>query len=354
MSNSYIVPRYLSKGVVLFQPGLHCTEESFADMWDKFRNIIDDEKISLCDTIVTSSNITTITVRNALVKESNKEGISFIRTLFLDGHGHVNDQVEELHTIITLLKGWFGNVPIILVGHSKGGLVNMKYSLKYRGEISKLISIGTPYENETIQQLHAIIRSWKPILKTTLNSRFSQADIQDFENLLHEVYDDEDLGNTSFFNQLKNDWNSLSASEKPEIVCIACSQVGFSSNPELGSDLVVSVPTQKALNYNDITKRIQVTKNYEYFRQEWYDSIYQSTLPGKIESLVDISNAIISASKTHDLLYLLLGFFLTMVPYTWDNKDYDLIHTQELRNPTVCNHVIEEIVLTMFPINNYS
>ena len=41
MGSSYFVPQFLSKGLVLFQPGLFCDEDTFSDMWDMLDNLVD-------------------------------------------------------------------------------------------------------------------------------------------------------------------------------------------------------------------------------------------------------------------------------------------------------------------------
>ena len=154
MANYYeSKPQFLSKGVVLCQPGLFCTEETYDPMWTTMRLIADSTTISINDEVLTADNIKSVSIRNALSRQSGIGKISFFKTLFRSQIGRIDSQAEELNTIINGVKNVFGeNIPIFLVGYSKGGLVNMRYVTLYPGVVKNVTSIGTPYLNSFIQK----------------------------------------------------------------------------------------------------------------------------------------------------------------------------------------------------------
>lgn len=337
-------PQFLSKGVVLCQPGLFCKEETYDPMWKTLRNLEDVTTISVCDEILTQSNINTNTIINALNRQKGIAKISFFKTLFSNPIGRVADQVSELHSIILKVKEIFGSdTPIFLVGYSKGGLVNMRYVSIHKGYVKNVTSIGTPYENSFLQTVLTISDD----VFSNVNI-VGQEGVSSLMNLIGDLLDkyfsDEDLGSDDFFNTLKNGWNSLPNYQKPYITCIGCSQIGFSSNSLYGSDMIVDVQVQRASNYQNIDSRILIDDNYEHFdHHNWYDFLYSLTPASTAEIIENVSWGIGEAISRGDALYALFAFALALIPYTWDMGKYDLIHTQELGNKNVCKAVLAAI-----------
>lgn len=83
-------------------------------------------------------------------KASYLNKVVFIRTNFPDNYyGPIVSQANELNTIIGKIKQALGTYhteyKFALVGHSKGGLVNMRFWLKYPNILNSLVSVNTPY-----------------------------------------------------------------------------------------------------------------------------------------------------------------------------------------------------------------
>lgn len=342
MANYYeSKPQFLSKGVVLCQPGLFCTEETYDPMWTTMRSIADSTTISINDEVLTADNIDSISIRNALNRQSGIGKISFFKTLFRSQIGRIDSQAEELNSIINGVKSVFGEkIPIFLVGYSKGGLVNMRYVTLHPGVVKNVTSIGTPYLNSFIQRALSMADDVLGApLYTIVGTKFTDMNVG-IRGILDKYLSDEDLGSDEFFSKLKTEWNNMPASRKPYYTCIACSQVGFTSNPETGCDMIVSVEAQKATGLNDINERILISDNYEYLvRDKWYDYLYINSPAMNIEKS---ENIVWGAAQffSGDFLGCLFALVLSAIPYTWDLNKYDLIHTRELGNKNVCKAVL--------------
>ncbi|WP_027334962.1 hypothetical protein [Mycoplasmopsis felifaucium] len=339
-----VTPQFLSKGVVLCVPGLFCTAETYDPMWKNLKLLENITTISICDEVLQVLNIHSGYIINVLNRQREIPKISFFKVLFSNWIGRVDDQVEELHTIILKIQQVLGaDTPIFLVGYSKGGLVNMRYVSLHKGIVKNITSIGTPYENNFLQTIltisddifkNAAIMSYGGV--SSLMSKIS--------DLLDNYVADEDLGSNEFFVKLKNGWNSLPSYQKPYITCIGCSQIGLSSNSLYGSDLIVDVQVQRASNYSNINSRKLIDDNYEHFdHNKWYDILYQLSPVSLIEITENIRWGIEKFIKKWDIIDLLFGFLLALIPYTWNLDKYDLIHTKQLGNKNVCKEVLAAI-----------
>ncbi len=335
--------KFLCKGVVLCQPGLFCEEGTFDPMWNKLRTIADSTTIALNDKVLMASNITTYSVKNILKNQAKIQKVCFFKTLFSNPIGRIDEQAEELNTIIQGIKDEFGeDIPLYLIGYSKGGLVNMRYVTIHPGVVKNVISIGTPYLNSFIQKVLSISDDifGAPLYFTPNNNTAINQLIKFIRDYLDAYVSDEDLGSDSFFEKLHKEWNDLPANKKPYYTCIACSQVGFTSNPEDGCDMVVSVEAQKAKGLKDINDRITISDNYEYIiRENWLDYLYMVSPLMKNEAINNIENAL-ALLLQNDTVGALYSLVLSVVPYTWDISKYDLLHTRELGNENVCKAVL--------------
>lgn len=335
-------PQFLSKGVVLCQPGLWCSAETYTPMWNTLNKIASKTTIDLSNKVLMSTNINNSDVVAELNSKKGNGKITFFKTLFTNGIGRVDDQADELYKIVVKIKSIFGeDTPIFLVGYSKGGLVNMRFVTKYPGIVKNITSIGTPYHNSFIQKCLSILDD---IVKNA-----SIMSVEGVKQLLESLYEkldecvsDEDLGSDAFFSKLKSGWNRLT--KKPYITCIVCSQIGFTSDANDGTDLVVDASAQRADGFSGINERILINDNYEFLiRENWWDYLYMCTSFHAIEILENVTWGIGEAISRGDALYALLAFVLALIPYTWDMGKYDLIHTQELVNQNVCKAVLSAI-----------
>lgn len=265
-----------------------------------------------------------------------------VRTVFSSNIGRVADQVKELHKIIDALRTITGITHFYLIGHSKGGLVNMKYSITYPGEVEKLISIGTPYNPNFWGFLQARIDDIfaVPAVIEALHLDGVLAAVHGaIYGLLNDFLCDEDLGSIVFYEQLKKGWKNLPKSSKPIVYAIGASQIGLNKNPNSGGDMIVAITSQLANGYPYINKRKPIiSNNYEYITLDSFWD-YLKLKCDVVEQCKDIYQAL---KHINDGVAVLLGFVLAfMIPNNKDNEVYDLIHTRECTNNDVVQAVIE-------------
>lgn len=344
MTNYYSSePVFLNKGVVLCQHGFKGNGNNFNGMFEILNGIAGSTTISLSNVVLKASNINNPSVVSHLQNQAAIRKVSFFKTEFANDIGRVNDQVSELHQIITKIKLIFGaDIPIFLVGHSKGGLVNMKYCITHPGVVQNITSIGTPYENSAIQFLCAISDDLLSCAALLQADRRVGLILNALAILADQFLADEDLGSPSFFATLKSSWRNLS--QKPYITTIGASQIAWTNNPNTGSDFLVDLSSQKADNYQNINERVVVSENFVYvIRTDWYDYLYALTPVAAAELVANVIQALMELFTTHDVLAAGFGLALAIIPYTWDLSIYDSIHTRELRNQTVCYKVLSAI-----------
>lgn len=128
-----------------------------------------------------------------LIKENKNKNI-FIPVGFKnDSLGFINNQVSEMNAyvnyIITILQDLNLNIPIILLGHSKGGLVGMNCALK-NANVSKIISVGTPYDGTIIDTIFNAIAD-VILNKFTFNIWEIASDILELFKINHQKLFDE-------------------------------------------------------------------------------------------------------------------------------------------------------------------
>ncbi len=324
--------------IILCQHGYQGNSGTFTKLFENLNNL---GQVTLTNVLTKD---TPVSVYENIAKTDAKK--VFIRTQFSNKIGRVAEQVKELNTIIEGLKKATGNsVKFILVGHSKGGLVNMRYSIDYPGKVQKLISVGTPYNPNIMGFAQSLLD----------DISFVCTGISVITALLNAYVSDEDLGSTAFYEKLKRDWNNLPISQKPIITTIGASQIGFNANINTGGDLVVSLASQQANGYSNINSRPVVSENYIHVNHyNWKDQLKIHF--NLIERTTDEIQAL-QALSTGDALGALLGLILTtMIPNNKDNKTYNLIHTREFGNNTIAREVLNGVNLekpsTLKPIIN--
>lgn len=174
----------------------------------------------------------------------NPEANVFVRTLFSNPqYGAVSTQARELKEMIQAIRKNHPNIPIVLVGYSKGGVVNCKCAIENEGMIDKIINVGTPHDDTLVQDIIQIIANG---LKDKYGSIFgipvkpAQDAIQYLTDLINDGVDDV-LNETVTYKNLKTEWNNMSV--RPKFTPIAGEAIVV--NGEFNGDFVV--PTESAM-----------------------------------------------------------------------------------------------------------
>lgn len=150
-ANYFPKPKY----VVLMQHGYNGNGSSLSPLADRANNI-ETFKLDLIAKAAQTVTVFTNAIKNLQISltqqgKTLENKTLFIRTEFSNNKGNVLVQFQELDVVVNRLRVLYGGqVKIILVGHSKGGLVGVTYAFRYPGKIQGLISIGTPYNYQLL------------------------------------------------------------------------------------------------------------------------------------------------------------------------------------------------------------
>lgn len=150
----YELKKQLPKGViVLLNHGFSGDEDTFKDTCEiifKKQGVL-NAKVYLDDYLTSDAT----SDHNILRDLKNRRNIYldkmvYIRTKFkLPVHGLLHSQANEIKAMIDKIKQALGETAnqyeFVLVGHSKGGLSNMQFTLDYPEAVNKIVSLNTPY-----------------------------------------------------------------------------------------------------------------------------------------------------------------------------------------------------------------
>lgn len=227
LPNYYPVPKY----VVLLSHGWNGSENSLIGITNKVDNVTTfaldfvghgAQEISDMGIPLKNKEISLWSENKTL---ENK--ILFIRTKFSNGFDYVDNQARELLTIVDHLRFIYQDrVKIVLVGHSKGGLVGIDFATRFNGKIHGLISISTPYR---------------------------------YSILPMGVSLDGTLGSADEMNAVRTNWNALQS--KPKAFALGCKIYpifipGLDGGPGTWAynDGLIIFESQMATGYSGITK----------------------------------------------------------------------------------------------------
>ncbi len=82
--------------------------------------------------------------------------------------GPIDVAVEDLEYVMKKTKRTFPECPIVLIGHSRGGLIARKFMEKRRHEINALITIATPHSGSSLSRIGNYLSPLYPFIKKTL------------------------------------------------------------------------------------------------------------------------------------------------------------------------------------------
>lgn len=240
---------FLKGSVVLCQHGFLGHEGTMNPLFENLKNypLKGNFGAVFCNNLLKYSELSPTNSAVLEIKDKltqNPEANVFVRTLFSNPkYGAVSTQARELKEMIQAIRKNHPNIPIVLVGYSKGGVVNCKCAIENEGMIDKIINIGTPHDDTLVQDIIQIIANG---LKDKYGSILGipvkpvQDVIQYLTDLINDGVDDV-LNETVTYKNLKTEWNNMSV--RPKFTPIAGEAIVV--NGEFNGDFVV--PTESAM-----------------------------------------------------------------------------------------------------------
>ena len=105
---------------------------------------------------------------NTLWSALKCEGFNIICWSQRNPVGPIGMAVEELSEVVGRAKRIFSKIPLVLIGHSRGGLVARKFMEKKSPEIKALITISAPHAGSSIAQIGKYLKPFSFVLKSIL------------------------------------------------------------------------------------------------------------------------------------------------------------------------------------------
>lgn len=338
----------LKGGVILCQHGFLGNENTITPLFENLKNnsFSKDYNCYFCENVFRTSELESSAALVEIQTQLQKDPTSnvFVRTLFRNAQtGDVRDQADELFHMIKKVNARCPSAPIVVVGYSKGGVVNCKCAINHPGFIDKIVNIGTPHTDTMFQELIYIIRD-------KLSSAFGRIDrlpiVGDFvEKLVNEADNGIDKvldGPVSYMN-LQKEWNGLS--RKPTTTLIAGSAIELN---ERESDFVVPRRSALAEDFTGIKNRFEVDEE-----EVKIDTDIVKQLMGDASCVLDALGMISQLTLDVDIVKIVEVLVDIIYNTIQNNGDYlkcfKLAHTKILGNdyilthPMVCNKVFAGI-----------
>ncbi len=246
---------FLKGSIVLCQHGFLGREDTMNPLFQTLRKNVFNYYFNcrFCEGIIRYSELAP---SNAGVQElvnkflDNPTKNYFIRTLFSDPrYGKVSDQSRELTAIINLLKkqlaaNGYPNVPVVLIGYSKGGVVNCKCAIDNQNNqiVDKIVNVGTPHDETLVQDIIQILGdALKDGAKVfNLPNPLANIAIQGLVELVNFGVDNV-LNESVTYMNLRKEWNAMKV--YPKYTPIAAEAIEV--NGAFKGDFVV--PTRSAM-----------------------------------------------------------------------------------------------------------
>ena len=157
----------------------------------------------------------------------------------------IDNQALKIKKIIDIINIFGADVEIALVGHSQGGLVNLKASTLAPHKIKEIISISTPYGRSAFASILSDIEFIINIFNGSLVEGIANVDKNDIEYTNYNTSIDQMSSNT-YLNNLKNAWLNLET--RPRLTVIAG----------------ISIHMMTSQYYNVLFFPIEVNKRYPF------------------------------------------------------------------------------------------
>ncbi|MEG0994998.1 MAG: alpha/beta hydrolase [Bacilli bacterium] len=134
------------------------------------------------------------------------------KKIVYSSYDSIDNQALKLKKIINEICRINPETEIYLIGHSQGGLVNLKTSTLVPEKIKNLISISTPYSPVTLAYLLREIEFVANIFDKSLIMKVEPNDYIDYEERIKTLSD------LKYINNLKNEWNNLIIRPKLNVI----------------------------------------------------------------------------------------------------------------------------------------
>ncbi len=295
-SNYGSISTILKGSVVFCQHGFLGNEDTMNPLFENlkshpYRNFY---SCLFCDKLLRykelcPSNEAIIEIKNKI--KENPESNIFVRTLFSNAvYGDVSTQANELKEMIKEVKKAYPNITIVVLGYSKGGVVNCKCAIDNLGLIDRVINVGTPHDDTLVQDIIQIVGD-------TVVEKYGKVfdikiplvddAVQTLVNLANTGVDAV-LNEKVTYTELKNEWNKLT--NRPKFIPIAAEAIVV--NGEFNGDFVV--PTESAIASG--------------FRGRTYNGIIDNFIVND-ERVTITTSKIRESLKNSDFLFDILGTF---------------------------------------------
>lgn len=330
-SSGFVGTPNTQKLIVLAQHGYHGDNSQFNGLFENLGNI--DSGTYDCSSLILNRHVTVDKLPN-LTKQ-----ITLFRTEFEhEAIGPISEQADDIRAIITTLREKYENVKIILLGHSKGGLVNMRCAINNPGYVDGLISIGTPYNFNIMGFVQGLLDDILLAAKNVgdfLGIDELEENLKDLYEKMNTTFVDDDLGNPEVAKALKKEWNALPIKDTPKLFTIGVSQLGKTDNYKGGGDFVVAASSQVANGYQKVYERYYVYDNYINLKLDRFLALINT---GYLIQIITIIKQAVYYAK-NDILEKVVRLLMSLITNSNDLPEYNLTHTRECNNLTVATFV---------------
>lgn len=199
---------YNEFGQAVYNYGQHCAYGELVDDRDSNKRACDFTLTKLTPNGTASTGYAQEKVDK--ITDISKHSVIVFEASIDAAVGHHNMMFEELDSVIDRLLCDYayisgGYLPKInLVGHSKGGLINLMYATEHPEIVDSLISMGTPYNGVKLANLEILNNI--DLLMSIDNSGKIIERLNDTLNCGSGL----DILNPNMINKLRNDWNEIS------------------------------------------------------------------------------------------------------------------------------------------------
>lgn len=143
-------------------------------------------KIAEVVNLANSNTNTTIMVKTKL--DFRPDSVANEKIVY-KSYESIDNQSIKLIKIIESIKQLDSSIEIILVGHSQGGLVNLKTATEIPNKIKSIVSISTPYSPVTTAYLLRAVEFVANIFNTSVYPYFSAGDYEEYEKRVKTLSD---------------------------------------------------------------------------------------------------------------------------------------------------------------------